>query len=85
MNILDTTFTLGFGAVLGTTGYLIRKVIDNDVVLKTHVTENVALFKSIRDHTMEREQLADERHQDLKDRLVRIETKLDRANGGSHA
>ena len=48
-------------------------------------TWNVKLQGRLNEHDRvmeEREKQADERHEDLKSRLVRIETKLDSANGG---
>lgn len=85
MDILYASVATGFTLLSSATAYLVGKVLDTDKVVAAHIVENNVLFAAVRDHTAIQEKMADERHQDLKDRLVRITEKLDAVSGGFHA
>lgn len=85
MDVFYPLSAAGLSVIVGTTGYLVRRVIDTDKTVAAHIAEDAVLFRALHEQTAAQEKVADERHQDLKDRLVRIETKLDQQNGGVHA
>jgi len=84
MPMIYDAATVGLALLLPAIGYLVRRVIDTDKVVAAHVAESEVLFKAASAQMVAAEKTADERHTDLKNWLVRIDEKLDRANGGSH-
>jgi hypothetical protein len=74
----------GFGTLGTAIVGLVVKVINTDKTLTAHIVADTTLFKSIQDAADVQIKVGDERHEDVKDRLVRIEAKLDRQNGYGH-
>ena len=69
-------------AVLPTTGYLVKRIIDTDKLLSSHMSADIVQLEAAATAIGMRDSLANERHEDLKVRLKRIEDKIDKANGG---
>ena len=78
-NTLAIVIPTGFGLTITGLGYLISKVIDTDKIVTTHIAEDVILFETHRKALEVQAAQEVERHGDIKDRLVRIENKLDMA------
>jgi hypothetical protein len=79
MTLFESTIGVGLGALVSGTAYLIHKITDTDKIVAAHIAEDAVLFAAHREATAQADKRSDERHADLKDRLQRIETKLDRA------
>jgi hypothetical protein len=67
-SLFPATITTGIGAALTGVGLFIQKVFTLDKLVTSHLAAHELM-------TLQ----ANERHQDIKDQLVRIEGKLDRA------